>query len=116
MFFTKQIYEIWLPAAVHYGIDINTFWKLNPKIMYIYQDAYLKKKKDEMQTLDIQAYFQGMYVQNAIASCFNKKAKYPKKPLSLKREEQSQLEDLSEQDYYKAMRRAIRGMNKQFEE
>lgn len=33
--------------------------------------------------LDISAYYHGMYVQQAIASCFSKKAKYPKKPLSL---------------------------------
>lgn len=51
--------------------------------MYAYQDVYIEQKKQEMKMLDISAYYQGMYVQQAIASCFSKKAKYPKKPLSL---------------------------------
>ena len=29
------------------------------------------------------AFYNGMYVQQAVASCFSKKAKYPKQPLSL---------------------------------
>ena len=51
--------------------------------MYAYQDAYIEQKKQEMQLLDVSAYYNGLYVQQAIASCFNKKARYPKKPLSL---------------------------------
>lgn len=50
--------------------------------MYVYQDAYIEEKKQEIKLLDVSAYYQGMYVQQAIASCFSKKAKYPKKPLS----------------------------------
>lgn len=62
---------------------MQTFRKLNPRIMYAYQDAYIEQKKQEMQMLDISAYYNGMYVQQAIASCFSRKAKYPKQPLSL---------------------------------
>lgn len=72
-----------MPAAIRYGIDVRTFWTLNPRIMYAYQDAYIEQKKQEMKMIDISAYYQGMYVQQAITSCFSKKAKYPKKPLSL---------------------------------
>lgn len=51
--------------------------------MYAYQDAYIEQKKQEIKMLDISAYYNGMYVQQAVASCFSKKAKYPKQPLSL---------------------------------
>lgn len=51
--------------------------------MYAYQDAYIEQKKQEMKMLDVSAYYNGIYVQQAIASCFSKKAKYPNKPLSL---------------------------------
>lgn len=86
-FFTRTIYDVWLPAAIRYGIDIQTFWTLNPRIMYVYQDAYIETKKQEMKMLDVSAYYNGLYVQQAIASCFSKKAKYPKQPLSLAKKE-----------------------------
>lgn len=51
--------------------------------MFAYQDAYIEQKKQEMQLIDVSAYYNGIYIQQAIASCFSKKAKYPNKPLSL---------------------------------
>lgn len=51
--------------------------------MYAYQDAYIERKEQEMKMLDVSAYYNGIYVQQAVASCFSKKAKYPKQPLSL---------------------------------
>lgn len=72
-----------MPAAIRFGIPADVFWELNPKYMYIYQDAYIKEKEEQIKMLDVAAYYQGLYVQQAIASCFSKKTKYPKKPLSL---------------------------------
>lgn len=51
--------------------------------MFAYQDAYIEQKKQEIQLIDVSAYYNGLYVQQAISSCFNKKSKYPEKPLSL---------------------------------
>lgn len=65
------------------GIPVEEFWKLNPKYMYMYQDNFIKEKEAEIKLLDVSAYYNGMYVQRAIASCFNKKVKYPQKPYSL---------------------------------
>ena len=104
-----------MPAAIRFGIPADVFWDLNPKYMYIYQDAYIKEKEEHIKMLDVAAYYQGLYVQQAVASCFSKKVKYPKKPLSLKKDEKKRLEDMSEKEYYKAMRNAIRRMNKQFD-
>ena len=53
--------------------------------MYKYQDEYIREKKEQMQMLDVSAYYNGLYVQQAIASCFSKKTKYPKQPLSLEK-------------------------------
>ena len=68
---------------MRYGIDMRTFWMLNPRIMYAYQDSYIEQKKLEIKMLDVAAFYNGLYVQQAVASCFSKKAKYPKQPLSL---------------------------------
>ena len=65
------------------GIPIDVFWELNPKYMYMYQDTYIKEKEEQIKLMDVAAYYQGLYVHQAIASCFNKNAKYPKKPYSL---------------------------------
>lgn len=51
--------------------------------MYLYQENFIKEKEEQIKLLDVAAYYQGLYVQQAIASCFSKKVKYPEKPLSL---------------------------------
>lgn len=104
-----------MPAAIRFGIPADVFWELNPKYMYIYQDAYIKEKEEQVRMLDVAAYYQGLYNMQAFAACFSKKAKYPKKPMSLAREEKKRLEDMSEKEYYAAMRNAIRRMNQQFD-
>lgn len=103
-----------MPAAIRFRIPVDIFWTLNPKLMYLYQEEYIKEKEEEIKMMDAAAYYQGLYVQQAIASCFDKKAKYPKKPLSIMQEEKRQLESMSEDEYYAAMRAAISGMNEQF--
>ena len=98
------------------GIPVDVFWQLNPKYMYMYQDNYIKEKQEQLKMLDVAAFYQGLYVQQAIASCFDKKAKYPKKPLSIEAEEKKRLEKMSEKEYYAAIRAAIGEMNSRFKE
>lgn len=78
-----MINEVWLPAALRMEIPVDVFWELNPKYMYMYQDNYIKEKEEQVKLLDVSAFYNGLYVQQAIASCFNKHAKYPKKPYSI---------------------------------
>ena len=35
-----------MPAAIRFGIQMDVFWELNPKYMYLYQKAYLQEKED----------------------------------------------------------------------
>ena len=111
-----MINDVWLPAAIRMGIPVDVFWQLNPKYMYMYQDNYIKEKQEQMKMLDVAAFYQGLYVQQAIVSCFDKKSKYPKKPLSIEAEEKKKLENMSEQEYYASVRAAIEKMNRQFKE
>lgn len=96
---------MWLPAAIRYGIPWETFWELNPKIMLIYQDEYLKKLEKE----DYNAWTLGLYVRTAIASCFDKKTEYPNKPFSEKQKEES----ISPEEKFKMW---IAEFNNKFEE
>lgn len=88
---------------------MDVFWELNPKYMYMYQDNYIKEKKEQLQMLDVAAYYQGLYVHRAIASCFNKRVKYPEKPYSLVKKEKP----LTETDRFKLW---IAGFNRNFKE
>lgn len=103
-----MINEIWLPAALRFGIPIEVFWNLNPKYMYMYQDEYIREKEEQIKLLDVAAYYQGLYVQQAIASCFSKRARYPKKPLSLTEQEKP----LSGEEQFKLW---VQEFNKRFE-
>ncbi len=66
---------------------MDVFWGLNPRYMDIYQKEYIKEKEEQIKLLDVSAYYNGIYVQQAIASCFDKKVRYPKQPLSLMQKE-----------------------------
>lgn len=117
-----MIDDVWLPAALKFGITIEVFWTLNPKYMYMYQEEYIREKKEQMKMLDISAYYQGIYVQQAIASCFSKRAKYPEKPLLLqkqmKEKEIEQEKELTEEqkiEYQKQLLMQLQIMQSNFE-
>ena len=48
-------------SAIRYGIPINDFWELNPRIMSMYQDDYIEKKLEHYKELDKMAYLMGSY-------------------------------------------------------
>lgn len=62
---------------------------------------YKEEKEYHAKEIEYQSWLTGLYVQNAIASCFGKKAKYPKNPL----EEKQVVEDIelteSQADFYR---------------
>ena len=88
---------------------MQTFFGLNPRIMYAYQDAYIEQKKQEIKLLDAAAFYNGLYVQQAVAACFSKKAKYPKQPLSVAQN----AKPLSDAERFKMW---VQEYNKRFEE
>lgn len=82
--FTEIIYSVWLPAAIRYGIPYDTFWNLNPKILGIYQDIYIKRLEEQRDLINYTAWIQGQYNMASIGAAMNKKCKYPKAPFDFK--------------------------------
>lgn len=64
-------------------VSYETFWHLNPRKLKPFEKAYEEQMKTEQERMNLTAWLNGLYVQNAIASVFNKKAKYPSKPFNL---------------------------------
>lgn len=88
-----------MPCAIKYGIDVDTFYKLNPKIMKVYQDVYMDKHKEELQEVEVTAYVNGVYQMKAIASVLSKNSQYPKKLLGiLKTEDEEEEVELTEEE------------------
>ena len=56
---------------------------------------YEEKYKRDVDRMDQDAWLSGLYVSRAIASCFSKNAKYPKKPYTYKEAQQSLEESVS---------------------
>ena len=104
-----MIDEVWLPSAIRFGIPVDVFWTLNPKYMYVYQEDYMRRKKEEMQLLDVSAYYQGIYTMRAVSACLSKKASYPKQPLSLQKSEKP----LSQEERFKLW---VDEFNRRFED
>ena len=77
--------------------------------MYMYQDNFIKEKEEQLKMLDVAAFYQGLYVKQAITSCFDKRTKYPQKPLSLVERENT----LSPEEKFKLW---IEEYNRRFDE
>lgn len=58
------------------GVDYELFWKLNPKTL----QPFIKAFELEEERKDVWAWQQGLYIQVAVASNFNKEVKYPSTP------------------------------------
>ena len=79
----ELLYEIeneLLPNALVMGVDHDVFWTMNPTSLLPYTKAFSLKRK----YADEDSWRNGLYVLMAIATAMDKKAKYPKMPLSHK--------------------------------
>lgn len=83
------------------GMSEKEFLHSTLKEIEIRIKQYKKEKEYHAKELEYQAWLTGLYVQNAIASCFDKKSKYPKNPL----EEETTLQDIEltedQADFYR---------------
>ena len=65
------------------GVSYNDFWDLSPKSLEPFIKAFVLKNEYHDRLL----WEMGIYIQNAITSCFSKNNKYPKKPIFTKERE-----------------------------
>ena len=60
----------------------SQFWRDDPQLYYIYEEAYQDEMKDRLKEKDILNWQLGQYIQTAICASFDEKGrcKYPKSP------------------------------------
>jgi len=80
---TDLIYKLWLPQSLIMEVDYELFWRLNPKKLEPFKEAFKQKKEEETALMNYSAWLHGIYVGKAIGSNFNKNVDYPNKPLDL---------------------------------
>lgn len=64
-------------------VPYEVFWHLNPRKLKPYEKAYEMEMESRQNAMNLEAWLNGLYNQNAVASVFSKNAKYPKKPFDL---------------------------------
>mgnify|MGYP001189189500 FL=1 len=78
---TNLINKVYLPQALSIGVDYKDFWELTPKKL----QPFVKAKEQELQLqtkmVNYEAWLNGLYIRQAIASVFSKNGKYPEKPI-----------------------------------
>lgn len=75
---------MWLPAALKYGVPYEAFWKMNPKRLKPFQDAYNQKMQDEADKINYSCWLMGQYMVCAIQKALEpKKSKYPDQPFGM---------------------------------
>lgn len=63
--------------AIEIGLSLHEFWLLTPKQFEKHIKVYTKKKREDMEEVDMLNWVLGKY----IAYSFNEPKKYPKKPM-----------------------------------
>lgn len=80
------------------------FWFGNPQHYFVYQDAYIEKKKTAFKEMDSNNWSLGGYIhyalQDVIGALFSKSAKknYPKEPLHVIKEKKNKTQTASIRD------------------
>ena len=80
-----------MPYALSIGVDIASFWALNPHSLLLIADGYEMAYKRQIEANNAMAYLQGAYFREALLSTVGnqlsdkrtKKYKYPDKPYDL---------------------------------
>ena len=65
------------------GVPYDTFWHLNPSKLKPIEKAYEMKMESVHNRMNLEAWVNGLYVQNAVSSIFGKNNKYPTKPYDI---------------------------------
>lgn len=69
-----------MPQALSIGVDYQLFWTLTPRKLEPFIKAAKLRIDEKYKAINYSAWLSGMYVRSAIASAFNKNAKYPEQP------------------------------------
>lgn len=95
--------------AIRYGIPIDVFWKLNPRYMELYRDAYEDKQKEQIEMIEYQAWVNGIYIKCSVASALDSNNKYPEKPFGIfeGEEDSSENEELTEEQKVQAQKELL---------
>lgn len=74
-----EIFEKECPYFMAWGMTYKEFWEDDPHLVKAYYEAHKIRNK----TINQEMWIMGMYMQAAIGSCLDKKAKYPEQPLDI---------------------------------
>lgn len=80
-----------MPYALSIGVDLGSFWRLNPHTLHLIAEGYEIAFKRQIEANNTMAYLQGQYfveallctVGNMFSDKRSNKHKYPEKPYDL---------------------------------
>ena len=83
-----------------FGMSDKEFWEDDPQLYWAYQTFYLRKKEDDLEQMNYNAWLSGIYTLSALNQALNgafgkkgqKKDIYPKKPIDFNEELKKQKE------------------------
>lgn len=78
--------KVILPNAMRCGCGYELFWRMNPRKLESFYEAYKIEIKERATMQDSFAWLQGAYIRDAILSVIDKNIRYPKEPLGTNRE------------------------------
>lgn len=80
MSIAHELDQLW-EVARRAGVSDETFWHGDVSWTWARVRDYEKKLREDWKKKDAEQWQLGIYIQKAIASCFNKDAEYPKRQI-----------------------------------
>ena len=102
-----SILEELFPFYLNMGMTYHQYWEEDPEIAIFYRKAYIERKKEELDKINLSAYYIGLYNYHAIACCSpilrafskaNKPIEYMSEPFPNTKEEADARKESKRQD------------------
>lgn len=111
-----DLLEEFFPFYLNAGMTYHQYWEEDPKIAVFYKKAYIERKKEEMNKINLSAYYIGLYNYHAIACCSpilkdfskaNKPIKYMSEPFPNSKEEAEEREEKKREENLEKLKQEL---------
>lgn len=90
-------------------MSYSQFWRDDPQLYYIYEEAYKEQMEDRLKEKDVLNWQFGIYVDYAIGHWLGKNVKYPDKPLFFAKQEEKPKDVYDMMERFKVMVAQVNG-------
>lgn len=98
-----EVFDIQFKESIKYGMTYEQFWFDDPKLYYVYEEAYKEQLEERLKIQDILNWQSAYYMRLSTGSCLDNKCKFPEKPIFFAKEEEKPKDVYQALEIFKGM-------------